>query len=363
MPVLRRKLPGTERTFRLPGGVLIPCLALAMCFYFLSQATGKQLSLGRVGPRGRARSSTLHDAGPRRRPRTARWSKNHEETLGAGRRVSWGRPCEPLREDGPAPTPKPRHRAQGGADLRRPLGLRRSRAEWSWWRARRSWPSAPTFRSPPGATVIDLGDATLLPGFIDSHTHVTGEGGDNYIAGLLRGSAPAGHGAGLLAARCMPGRCSTPGSRRFATSAARRTWTSACATRSTTGSAGPAHAGRALRPRRDRRALRQHRLSARHLWGGARGRAGHRPWRRRGPPGGAARRQVRRRRDQDVRVRRRAVARRRRRRAAAHRRGADGDHRRGASAQAQDRGALPRRSRGAVGREGGRSTRSSTVRS
>jgi basic amino acid/polyamine antiporter, APA family len=46
VPVLRRKMPGTERSFRLPGGVLIPCLALAMCFYFLSQATAKQLLSG-----------------------------------------------------------------------------------------------------------------------------------------------------------------------------------------------------------------------------------------------------------------------------------------------------------------------------
>ncbi len=29
--------------------------------------------------------------------------------------------------------------------------------------------------SPPGAQVVDLGDVTLLPGFIDLHTHLTGE--------------------------------------------------------------------------------------------------------------------------------------------------------------------------------------------
>jgi len=32
---------------------------------------------------------------------------------------------------------------------------------------------------PAGAQVIDLGDATLLPGFIDAHVHITGESSDN----------------------------------------------------------------------------------------------------------------------------------------------------------------------------------------
>jgi imidazolonepropionase-like amidohydrolase len=35
---------------------------------------------------------------------------------------------------------------------------------------------------PAGATVVDLGDATLLPGFIDAHMHLTFEAGDNYVA-------------------------------------------------------------------------------------------------------------------------------------------------------------------------------------
>jgi imidazolonepropionase-like amidohydrolase len=43
---------------------------------------------------------------------------------------------------------------------------------------------------PPGAEVIDLGDVTLLPGFIDAHTHLSFESGDNYyrtyFEGLLR---------------------------------------------------------------------------------------------------------------------------------------------------------------------------------
>ncbi|HET9314035.1 MAG TPA: amidohydrolase family protein [Vicinamibacteria bacterium] len=44
---------------------------------------------------------------------------------------------------------------------------------------------------PAGATVIDLGDATLLPGIIDAHVHLTGESGDDWykeaVEGLRRG--------------------------------------------------------------------------------------------------------------------------------------------------------------------------------
>jgi imidazolonepropionase-like amidohydrolase len=39
---------------------------------------------------------------------------------------------------------------------------------------------------PPGATVIDLGDATLLPGFIDSHTHITYDFDPDYNGARLR---------------------------------------------------------------------------------------------------------------------------------------------------------------------------------
>jgi imidazolonepropionase-like amidohydrolase len=40
---------------------------------------------------------------------------------------------------------------------------------------------------PAGAEVIDLGDVTLLPGFIDAHTHLTAEGGDNYYRDYFEG--------------------------------------------------------------------------------------------------------------------------------------------------------------------------------
>jgi amino acid transporter len=46
VPVLRRKLPATSRTVRLPGGPAIPVAALVVCLVFLSAATMTNLIAG-----------------------------------------------------------------------------------------------------------------------------------------------------------------------------------------------------------------------------------------------------------------------------------------------------------------------------
>src|SRR5687768_4005632 len=38
----------------------------------------------------------------------------------------------------------------------------------------------PAVAAPMGIQIIDLGDATLLPGFIDAHTHLSWEGSNNW---------------------------------------------------------------------------------------------------------------------------------------------------------------------------------------
>jgi imidazolonepropionase-like amidohydrolase len=40
---------------------------------------------------------------------------------------------------------------------------------------------------PNGATVIDLGDVTLMPGFIDAHTHLSDESSPNWLADTVAG--------------------------------------------------------------------------------------------------------------------------------------------------------------------------------
>jgi amino acid transporter len=48
VPVLRKKLAGRAGALELPGGVLIPVLALALSFVFLASADSRDLAAGAV---------------------------------------------------------------------------------------------------------------------------------------------------------------------------------------------------------------------------------------------------------------------------------------------------------------------------
>ena len=60
---------------------------------------------------------------------------------------------------------------------------------------------------PAGAQVVDLGDATLLPGFIDAHVHLTGESSENWFRDfyqrVMRFPAEQAHYAAMYARRTL----------------------------------------------------------------------------------------------------------------------------------------------------------------
>ena len=185
VPVLRRKMPATPRTIRLPGGPIIPIVALIICLLFLSAAEKKNFIAGAHRPRRRRARSTC----PRGRAAArAQVAKEELRRSLAGQSDSRRRPSGLRAAQAPAPSPgASRHRDQARPGCSTARRTRPSRTPSSSSRARRSSPAGSGIAVPAGATVIDLGDATLLPGFIDCHTHLTGEAGRQLLADFFDG--------------------------------------------------------------------------------------------------------------------------------------------------------------------------------
>ena len=216
---------------------------------------------------------------------------------------------------------------------------------------------------PAGAEVIDLGDATLSPGFIDAHTHLTGESTDDWKQGFVDGFRRE------LAEKAIE-----------STVHARKVLEAGFTTVRDVGSERPARRGPAQRDRPragprpadaglgpraggPRRPRRRDRAAPRPADQGARAGRGDRPRAGRVPRGGPLPGQVRRRRDQVLRLGGRAVAGRRGGHAATDPRGDEGAGRRGPPAAQEGGRALPRRPRRPRGHRWPASTRSSTARS
>ena len=90
----------------------------------------------------------------------------------------------------------------------------------------------PRLMVPEGSTVIDLGDATLCPGFMDAHTHVTNELSEqSYEKFIVNGFRREVSDARSMPRSTRGGRW-RPGSRPSAIWDPRTTLTSACATAS-----------------------------------------------------------------------------------------------------------------------------------
>ena len=91
----------------------------------------------------------------------------------------------------------------------------------------------PRLTVPEGSTVIDLGDATLCPGFMDAHTHVTNDLSEqSYEKFIVNGFRREVSGYGTLHAAVYGGGRWRPGSRPSAIWDPRTTLTSACSTAS-----------------------------------------------------------------------------------------------------------------------------------